>query len=110
MTAIYKVLGQEAPAVTTEVSLYAVPAAPVSAIGSTLVIANISASTASATVRVRPAGISATNKHIIVPAVEIKAHSLLTLTLGITLAGTDVVSVQSSAANAFAFSLFGTEI
>jgi hypothetical protein len=112
-TATYKVLNQVSPAVTTETTLYTVPAGTQSIV-STLTLSNIThlatPGPITVTVRVRPAGIAAANKHIVVPAVSIPANQAYTLTLGISLATTDVVSVQSSVANGLAASAFGTEI
>jgi hypothetical protein len=109
MPAVYKVLGQVSPTNTSEATLYVVPSAT-EAVGSTLIIANISASAATATLRVRPAGIAAANKHIVLPEVTIFPNRALTLTIGLTLEATDLVTLQSSAGNALSASLFGTEI
>ena len=113
MTAIYPVLGQVSPTTTTETSLYAVPALKY-AIGSTLVLANVTHLTTEAdvfvTVRVRPAGAAALTKHIIVPAIRIRARTAETLTIGMGLATTDLVTVQCSTADGLAATLFGTEI
>lgn len=108
MATTYKVLGQSAPAATTPSDLYTVPAAT-SAVCSTLVCAN--RGTASGTVRisVRPAGATQANQHYIAYDVPVAANNSLFLTLGISLATTDVVTVYASSAN-FSFNLFGSEI
>jgi hypothetical protein len=66
---------------------------------------------ASATFRVavRPAGETLANKHYIVYDNYVEQYDSLFLTLGITLAATDVVTVYSSTSN-LSFCLFGSEI
>ena len=113
MTAIYPVLGQVSPTGTAETALYTAPSGKY-AIGSTLFLSNIThlgtPANIAVTVRVRPAGAAAANKHIIVPAVLLLPNQSLTMTVGVTLAATDVISVQSSVANGLAATLCGTEI
>lgn len=107
MAITYKVLGQDAPAAITNDDLYTVPAAT-SAVCSTLVIANRGTST-SFRVAVRPAGASIANQHYIVYNGAVNSYDTVFLTLGITLAATDVVTVYAGTANV-SFSLFGSEI
>lgn len=104
----YKVLGQVYPAAATATDLYTVPAAT-QAVISTLVLANNSGTATTAIVRIRKAGDAAENKQIIMPGVALGANDGITVTLGITLAATDVVTVQSASGNV-AFNLFGAEI
>jgi hypothetical protein len=108
MASIYKVLGQSNPAATTDTNLYTVPAST-STVCSTLVIANISTTGASFRVAIRPAGASIANQHYIVYDTIIAANDSIFLTLGISLATTDVVTVYASSAN-LVFNLFGSEI
>ena len=108
MPAAYKVLGQSNPAATTLTTLYTVPAAT-SAIASTLAVANLSASAITFRVAIRPAGATVANQHYIAFDAAVAANDSVFLTLGVSLAATDVVSVFASSANA-AFSLFGAEI
>jgi hypothetical protein len=107
MPASYKVLGQSNPAATTLTTLYTVPAST-SAIGSTLSIANLGTS-ATYRVAVRPAGATIANQHYLVYDASVNANDTVLLTLGISLATTDVVSVYASNTSV-SFSLFGTEI
>jgi hypothetical protein len=107
MANFYKVLGQSNPAATTLTTLYTVPAAR-SAICSTLSIANIGIS-ATFRVAVRPAGATIANQHYLVYDASVNANDTVLLTLGISLATTDVVSVYASNTSV-SFSLFGTEI
>jgi len=107
MASSYRVLGQSNPGATTLTSLYTVPAAT-SAVCSTLSVCNLSTA-ASFRVAVRPAGASIANQHYIVYDSVLSANDTVFLTLGISLAATDVVSVYSSTAN-LVFNLFGSEI
>jgi hypothetical protein len=108
MPANYKVLGQVAPSATTETSLYTVPAAT-QAVISTLVICNRANVSATYRVAVRPAGEALADKHYVVYDVSVAGGDSTTLTIGITLNETDVISVYASTAN-FSFSVFGSEI
>ena len=108
MATTYKVLGQSAPAATTAVDLYTVPSAT-SAVISTLVVCNRAASDATYRVAVRPAGASLANQHYVAYDVTVGASDSTTLTLGITAATTDVVTVYASTAD-LTFSAFGSEL
>jgi hypothetical protein len=107
MAIVYKVLGQVSPAATTNTTLYTVPAAT-SAICSTLSICNRGVSS-SFRVAVRPAGATLANQHYIVYDNYVTQYDTVLLTLGVTLATTDVVTVYANTAD-FSFSLFGSEI
>jgi len=107
MATTYKVLGQAIPAANTDTTLYTVPAAT-SAVCSTLTICNQGASTL-VRVAVRPAGESIAAKHYNVFDLGLNANDTLPLTLGITLAATDVVTVRAGTANV-SFNLYGSEI
>lgn len=108
MPTTYKVLGQVLPAANTLTSLYTVPAAT-SAVGSTLVVANNGPSTTTFRIAIRPAGEEINQKHYIAYDVSIPTLDSLAITLGITLATTDVVSVESYS-GLVSFNLFGSEI
>jgi hypothetical protein len=108
MATTYKVLGQLAPSATTATTLYTVPAAT-SAVISTIVVANRAATSATYRIAIRPAGATLANEHYIAFDVAVSAADSTTLTLGITLAATDVVTVYASTATT-SFNLFGSEI
>jgi hypothetical protein len=108
MATIYKVLGQSAPAATTNVNLYTVPAAT-SAVISTIVVANRVNTSATYRIAIRPAAAAIANQHYIAYDVAVAAADSTTLTLGITLAATDIITVYASSAN-LSFSVFGSEI
>jgi hypothetical protein len=107
MATTYKVLGQANPSATTNTNLYTVPSAT-SAVCSTLSITNLGAST-TFRVAVRPSGATLSNQHYIVYDSTINAGGAIYLTLGISLASSDVVSVYAGTSN-LAFGLFGSEV
>ena len=108
MPTTYKVLGQVAPSATTATTLYTVPAAT-QAVVSTLVVANRVETAATYRIAIRPAGATLANQHYIAYDITVGASDSTTLTLGITLATTDVITVYGSTAN-LTFSIFGSEI
>ena len=108
MPTIYRVLGQSAPGATTDTDLYTVPA-NTSAVISTLVVANRSDTAATYRIAIRPAGTTIANQHYLAYDVVVGASDSTTLTLGITLAATDVITIYGSTAN-LSFSAFGSEI
>ena len=108
MATTYKVLGQSAPAATTATTLYTVPAAT-SAVVSTLVITNRAAATATYRVAVRPAGATLSTEHYIVYDSTLANNDAVFLTLGITLAATDVITVYASSSTT-TFSAYGSEL
>lgn len=107
MATTYKVLGQEAPAATTDTTLYTVPSST-NTVVSTLSVANRGITT-TFRVAVRPNGASISNEHYIVYDATIAAGDSIFLTLGITLEATDIVSIYAGTAN-LSFGLFGSEI
>ncbi len=107
MATSYKVLGQSKPVATTLTALYTVPAAT-SAVASTLVICNQGAAT-SVRVSVAVAGAVDTGAQYLLIDAAIAANTSFTLTLGITLATTDVVRVYNTLATV-SFNLFGSEV
>ena len=107
MPTTHKVLGQVAPTAATATTLYTVPAAT-QAVCSTLAICNRDIAT-TYRISVRPAGAAQDVKHYIVYGAVIGANDSILLTLGITLAATDVVTVYAGT-SALSFSLFGAEI
>jgi glucose-6-phosphate dehydrogenase assembly protein OpcA len=108
MAIIYKVLGQSAPGATTNTNIYTVPIAT-SAVVSTIVVANRASSAATYRIAIRPSGASIANQHYIAFDITVGASDSTTLTLGITLAATDIITVYGSTAN-LSFNVFGSEI
>lgn len=108
MALTYRVLGQINPTANTLTTLYTVPAAN-STIASTLVICNLANTTASFSLAVQPAGAAIANKYYINYNTPLPPNDSITLTIGMTLGNTDVVSANASTNNV-SFSLFGSEI
>lgn len=107
MATIYKVLGQSSPAAQTSTDLYTVPSSN-STVCSTIVACNRGAST-TFRISVRPNGAALANQHYIVYDNYVNQYDTVFLTLGMTLAANDVVTVYNNA-NTISFSLFGSEI
>lgn len=108
MPAAYKVLGQSAPSATTLTSLYTVPSST-AAVVSTIAICNQATSAGTFRVAIRPAGASIAASHYIAYDSAVAANDTVFLTLGVSLATTDVISVYASSAS-MSFSAFGSEI
>lgn len=108
MAQAYKVLAQSAPSATTNTDLLTVGAGK-SVVASTLSVCNRGATAATYRVAVRPSGAGIANQHYMIYDANILAKDTVTLSVGLTLAATDVVTVRSSTAD-LSFSLFGAEI
>jgi hypothetical protein len=108
MATTYKVLGQSNPSATTATGLYTVPSST-STIVSTVTICNQAATAGSFRIAVRPGGASLAATHYVAYDVPIAANDTTALTLGITLATTDVITVYASSST-ISFSAFGSEI
>ncbi len=108
MPITYKVLGQSNPSATTATTLYTVPSSTAT-VASTISVCNQAGTAATYRIAIRPAGATLEAKHYIVYGATVPASDATMLTLGITLATTDVVTVYASSAN-LSFNLFGSEI
>lgn len=108
MPTTYKVLGQSAPSATTATTLYTVPAST-SAVISTINVANRSTAPDTFRIAIRPAGASLANQHYIAYDTPIPLNDSISITIGISLATTDVVTVYAGTAN-LSFTAFGAEI
>jgi len=108
MANAYKVLGQSAPSATTDTDIYTVPAST-EAVISTVVVANRSTSDATYRIAVRPDGATIANQHYVAYDVTIPASDAISITIGITMDATDVLTVRASSAD-LSFSVFGSEI
>lgn len=108
MPVTFKVLGQVAPAATTDAPLYSVPSAT-TALVSTITIANRNSSSGSFRVRIAKSGeATASNKQYMAFDTPIEGNSFITLTLGLTLGAGDAIYVYGSSAD-FSFNAFGQE-
>jgi hypothetical protein len=108
MPTVYKTLGQSNPAATTATTLYTVPSST-STVLSTLTVCNQASTAGTFRIAIRPAAASLTASQYIAYDTPIAANDTIALTLGITLATTDVVTIYASSAT-MSFSAFGSEI
>lgn len=107
-TTTYKILGQVAPAATTETDLYTVPAST-ETIVSSLVVANRANTSATYRISVSNNGAATATKDYLVYDATINPNSVVALTLGITMDATDKIRVYSSTAN-LSVNAFGSEL
>jgi hypothetical protein len=108
MASTYKVLAQSAPAATTNTDVYTVGSGK-SAVVSTITVCNRAASAATYRIAIRVAGATLANEDYIAYDATVAANDTISLTIGVTLAATDVVTVYASTAN-LSINLFGAEI
>jgi glucose-6-phosphate dehydrogenase assembly protein OpcA len=108
MAATYKVLGQVNPSATTATTLYTVGSGK-SAVVSTITVCNQASSTATYRIAIRVAGASLSAEDYIAYDSTVAANDTTALTLGITLAATDVITVYASTTT-LSFNAFGSEI
>jgi glucose-6-phosphate dehydrogenase assembly protein OpcA len=108
MATTYKVLGQSNPSATTATTLYTVPASTQTVV-STITVCNQAATAATYRIAIRVAGAALAASQYIAYDVSLPANASDTLTLGITLNATDVVTVYASTAT-MSFAAFGSEI
>jgi hypothetical protein len=79
------------------------------AVVSTIAVSNQAASSATFRIAIRPAGETLAAKHYIVYDSTIAANDATMITVGVTLATTDVITVYASSATV-SFNAFGSEI
>lgn len=108
MISVYKVLGQSSPAATTNTSLYTVPAST-QTIVSTITVCNRVSANASFRIAVRGGGATLANNHYLYYDTAINGNETISLTLGLTLNESDIITIYSSSGN-LTFNAFGTEI
>ena len=108
MATTYKVLGQSNPSSATATTLYTVPSAK-SAVVSTIAVCNQAATAATYRIAIRPAGATLAAQHYLAYDSSVTANNSTMITIGVTLATTDVITVYASTAT-MSFSVFGTEI
>lgn len=109
MATTYKILGQSNPASATATTLYTVPAATQTVV-STLTVCNLD-STNGGTFRIacRQAGATLANPQYIAYNTPVAAADTVSLTLGLALGNTDVITVYANSAT-LSFSAFGSEL
>lgn len=109
MASNYKILGQAAPSANSPTDVYTVPAGTETVV-STIVVANRNTSSGTFRLAVRPAGAVISNEHYLAFDVPVAATDSTTLTLGVTLGATDVITVDSTNNDFFSYNVFGSEI
>jgi hypothetical protein len=105
MTAVYKILGQVNPAASTLTTAYT---AISGVVVSTISVCNLGVNT-NYRIALRQAGAAIDPKQYLVYNTSIESNDSVYLTLGITMAATDVLSVYAGTANV-SFNIFGSEI
>jgi hypothetical protein len=108
MPSVYKVLGQAAPAATTDTDVYTVPSST-EAVISSITIVNRGNTAGTFRIAVRPDGDTIADRHYIAFDTPIQANDSIPLKAGITVNDSDVITVRFSSAN-MSVSIFGTEI
>lgn len=108
MPITYKVLAQSAPNATTNTDIYTVPANTQTVV-STIVVANRAATAATYRIAIRLNGATLANQHYIAFDVSVGASDSTTITIGITLDPSEIITVFASTAN-LSFNIFGAEI
>jgi glucose-6-phosphate dehydrogenase assembly protein OpcA len=109
MATTYKILGQLESAATTLETLYTVPAST-STVVSSINICNRTSGSKAVRIAIRQAGAVIANKQYIAYDLAIAANDSVALSLGVTLAATDIVTVYASAGSSISWNLFGSEI
>ena len=89
--------------------MYTVPASTETVV-STISICNITGTAYTYRVAIRPGGTSIANQHYIAYDTTVAANDSTMLTLGVTLAASDVITVRSSNATSISFTAFGAEL
>lgn len=108
MASFYKVLGQVNPTANTDTTLYTVPASR-STVVSTINVCNMSTVDAQFRIAVRPLGATLALIHYVCFDVTVPGNDSVTLTMGMTLATTDVITVRANSTTV-TFNAFGSEI
>jgi len=108
MATTFKVLGQRLSSAGAFLDIYAPPSGN-SAIISAVNICNQSIGTSTFRLAVRPANASLSGLHYLAFDTPVTANDSLTLSMGMTLATTDTITVQANTSNV-SFSIFGSEL
>jgi glucose-6-phosphate dehydrogenase assembly protein OpcA len=93
MATTYKVLGQINPTANTATTLYTVPAATQTVV-STIAVCNQASTASTFSLAVQPAGAAVASKHYLNYQTSIPGNDTITITIGLTLGNTDVISAN----------------
>lgn len=107
MAAAYKILYQASPNTSYDGAAVGVGKSQVI---SSIVVANVTTSDATARIHARIAGAATAISNALVYNVTIPANTSVAFTLGITLAATDQLTFVSGTGSALTFTAFGSEI
>ena len=108
MATSYKILGQADLAASSLTDIYTCPASTETVISS-IIMANRAGTANTFRIAIRDDGDAVADKHYIAYDVPLAANDSTTLTLGITVEATDVVSVYATGADT-TVNIFGAEI
>lgn len=108
MATTFKVLGQSNPAGNTATTLYTVPGGT-STVLSTLNVCNLAGAATTYRIAIRPAGATLANSHYLAYDGALPALDSIAISIGATLAATDVVTIYAATGNV-AFTAFGSEV
>ena len=110
MATSYKTLGQLDLTSSTLTTLYTVPSSTETVL-STVIIANRASAADTFRLALRTDGDAISDKHYLAYDVPVAANDSTTLTLGITMAATDVLSVAAAGtASELSINAFGAEV
>ena len=108
MAISYKVLGQINTTANTLAQLYSTPVATNTVI-STITVCNLANTPANFSLAVKPTGGTVANQNYINYNTPLPGNDTIALTLGITMAATDVLSCNANTSTV-SFSVFGSEL
>lgn len=108
ITETFKVLGQVAPAASTETTVYTVPAST-SVVVSSITVCNRGTGAARYRIAIVPGGGATANKDYLAFDTRIVDRATDAHVYGLTLAATDVIKVEADSAD-LSFAVFGTEL
>jgi len=109
MATSYKSLGQLDLTTTSLTDLYTCPSSTETVV-STVIIANRDDEATTFRLAIRVDGDAISNQHYIAYDVPVAANDSTTLTLGITMLATDVMTVSAGDADALTINAFGAEV
>jgi hypothetical protein len=109
MATEYKILGQAAPANTSNADLYTVGTG-VQTVVSTISVTNDTGSEATFRIFIRQDGATAGAVNALYYDAPLAANSTLLITAGLTLGAGDVITVRSGTSDALGFQAFGSEV
>jgi len=110
MASSYKILGQVDLTSSSLTDLYTVPASTETVV-STIIIANRAAASDTFRLALRDGGEAISDKHYLAYDVPVAANDSTTLTLGVAMQATDVLSVAAAGtASELSINAFGAEV